>query len=222
MTTPRLHPTPRDRLHGRRRVLQGAVAASLVASGLARAQPLRATPSNALGPFYPPTKPADDDADLTQVAGRTGRAQGTILYVTGRVLDTTGKPVDGAALELWQANAFGRYVHPADADSSGALDPDFQGYAALRAGRDGQFRIKTIKPAPYSGRAPHIHFIVAGGRARLTTQMFFEGEASNRRDGLYRYLSAGDRRASTGRYVDRARGAEDGSLAVVWDIVLPA
>jgi protocatechuate 3,4-dioxygenase beta subunit len=144
------------------------------------------------------------------------------LYVTGRVLDTTGKPVEGAVLELWQANAFGRYVHPADSDASGALDPDFQGYGTLRAGSDGQFRIKTIKPAPYSGRTPHIHFIVAGANARLTTQMFFEGEAGNQRDGLYRYLSADDRRASTGRYVDRARSAEDGSLAVVWDIVLPA
>ena len=118
-------------------------------------------------------------------------------------------------LELWQANAFGRYVHPADSDSSGPLDPDFQGYGTLRAGNDGQFRIKTIKPPPYSGRTPHIHFIVANGRTRLTTQMFFEGEAGNERDGLYRYLSVDDRRASTGRYIDRARGAEDGSLAVV-------
>ena len=218
----KLHPTPRDFVHGRRRVLRGAVATSLVASGLARAQPLRATPSNALGPFYPPTRPADHDADLTQVDGRTGRAQGTILYVAGRVLDTSGKPVDGAVLELWQANAFGRYIHPADSESSGALDPDFQGYGTLRADSDGQFRIKTVKPAPYSGRAPHIHFIVAARSARLTTQMFFEGEASNQRDGLYRYLSVDDRRASTGRYVDRARGAEDGSVAVVWDIVLPA
>ena len=73
--------------------------------------------------------------------------------------------------------------------------PDFQGYGTLRAGSDGQFRIKTIKPPPYSGRTPHIHFIVAGGRTRLTTQMFFEGEALNDRDGLYRHLGADDRRA---------------------------
>ena len=218
----KLHATPPDLLPGRRRVLHGAVAASLLASGLARADTLRPTPANALGPFYPPTKPADSDADLTQVAGRSGRAQGTLLYVTGRVLDTGGRPVNGALLELWQANAFGRYVHPADSDSSGAFDPDFQGYGRLRAGADGQFRIKTIKPAPYSGRTPHIHFIVAGASARLTTQMFFEGESGNERDGLYQYLRADDRRASTARYVDRATGAEDGSLAVVWDIVLPA
>jgi protocatechuate 3,4-dioxygenase beta subunit len=218
----KLHPTPRDLSQGRRRVLHGAAALPLLASGIARAQPLRATPSNALGPFYPAAKPADSDADLTQVAGQAARAQGTILYVTGRVLDTGGNPVAGAVLELWQANAFGRYAHPADSDSSGRLDPGFQGYGTVKAGSDGQFRVKTIKPPPYSGRTPHIHFIVAGANTRLTTQMFFEGEAMNERDGLFRYLRADDRRASTGRYVDRARGAEDGSVAVAWDIVLPS
>jgi protocatechuate 3,4-dioxygenase beta subunit len=206
----KLRPTPRDVSHGRRRVLHAAAVTMLLPSALACAESLRATPPVALGPFYPPKKPADSDADLTQVTGRAGRAQGTILYVTGRVLDTSGRPVNGAVLELWQANAFGRYIHPADSDSSGPLDPDFQGYGTLRAGSDGAFRIKTIKPPPYSGRTPHIHFIVADAGARLTTQMFFEGEAMNERDGLYRYLSADDRRASTGRYVDRARGAEDG------------
>jgi protocatechuate 3,4-dioxygenase beta subunit len=218
----KLHPTPFDISHVRRRVLHGAATMLLVASGLVRAESLRATPAVALGPFYPAKKPADNDADLTQVAGQSGRAQGTILDVTGRVLDTRGRPVGGAVLELWQANASGRYLHPADSDSSGPLDPNFQGYGTLHAGNDGQFRIKTIKPPPYSGRTPHIHFIVANGRTRLTTQMFFEGEAGNERDGLYRYLSVDDRRASTGRYVDRARAAEDGSLAVVWDIVLAA
>ena len=218
----KLRLTPRDVSHGRRRLLHTAVAMGVLASGVASAESMRATPANALGPFYPPKKPADSDADLTQVAGRPGRAKGTILYVTGRVLDTNGKPVDGATLELWQANAFGRYMHPADSDSSGPLDPDFQGYGTLRAGRDGEFRIKTIKPPPYSGRTPHIHFIVAGGRTRLTTQMFFEGEPMNERDGLYRYLGKDDRQASTGRYVDRARDAPDGSVAVVWNVVLPA
>jgi protocatechuate 3,4-dioxygenase beta subunit len=218
----KLHPTPRDVSHHRRRVLHGAAALALLASGLVRAQALPATPANALGPFYPSAKPADSDADLTQVAGHAGRAQGTILYVTGRVLDTNGKPACGAMLVIWQANGFGRYTHPRDSDASGRLDPGFQGYGTLRAASDGTFRVKTIKPPPYSGRTPHIHFIVAGGGTRLTTQMFFEGEALNERDGLYRYLSADDRRASTGRWVDRARGAEDGSLAVAWDIVLAA
>lgn len=184
----------------------------------ALAADLRLTPANAEGPFYPPQKPSDSDADLTQVAGRANRAKGTTLYVGGRVLDMRGAPVQGAVLEVWQANAFGRYMHPADSDASGALDPDFQGYARLVADNDGAFRIKTIKPPPYGARTPHIHFIVASTKAKLTTQMFFEGEAMNERDGLYRYLSRDDRRASTGRFT---QASEPGASAVTWDIVLP-
>ena len=226
-----MHATPADPTphQSRRRTLLRA-AASLTLAGIAgmpeaRAAggpALQATPANALGPFYPAQKPSDSDADLTQIAGRTARASGTVLYVTGRVLDVRGAPVSGAELELWQANAFGRYHHPSDTDASGPLDPAFQGFGRLVAGADGRFRIKTIKPPPYSGRTPHIHFIVASGGTRLTTQMFFEGEAGNERDGLYRHLSRDDRRASTGRFVDRAPGMESDAVVTAWDIVLRA
>ncbi|MFO1313317.1 MAG: intradiol ring-cleavage dioxygenase [Burkholderiales bacterium] len=205
----------------RRRAL-GAGLAALVASAIARAEALRATPSNALGPFYPPAKPADSDADLTRIAGRAERARGTVLVVTGRIVDTKGRPIEGAKIELWQANAFGRYHHPSDTDASGPIDPGFQGYGALRSASDGSFRVVTIKPPPYGGRTPHIHFIVAGNDTRLTTQMFFEGEARNERDSLYRSLSGDDRRASTSRFVDAGAGAPPGAVAVAWDVVLPA
>jgi protocatechuate 3,4-dioxygenase beta subunit len=215
----KLRPTPHDVSRVRRRVLQGA--GLLLVAGAARAaDALRATPRVSEGPFYPRDKPADSDADLTQVAGQNARAKGQVLYVVGRVLDTNGKPLPAASIELWQANALGRYMHPADGDASGALDPGFQGYGRLASGGDGRFRIKTIKPAPYPGRTPHIHFIVAGGKARLTTQMFFEGEAGNERDGLWRWLGAADRRAATGQFVDRESDMESGALAVRWDIVL--
>lgn len=220
-----LHATPMDfmpRRISRRRILRDGLVLVGVACGPARAADalLVATPPNALGPFYPPNKPADTDADLTQVEGHAKRASGTPLYVTGRVLDTQGRPLPRAELELWQANAFGRYIHPADSASSGPLDPDFQGYGRLAADNEGRFRIKTIKPPPYSGRTPHIHFNVAAGPTRLTTQMFFEGEPGNERDGLYRYLSRDDRRASTGRFVERRNGMESDAVAIVWDIVL--
>jgi len=224
-----MHATPSDpspHQFRRRTVLRAAASLTLAGvvgvprSSAAADAALGATPANALGPFYPAQKPADSDADLTQVAGHNGRARGTILYVTGRVLDTRGVPLAGAGLELWQANAFGRYHHPSDTDASGPLDPAFQGYGRLAADAEGRYRIKTIKPPPYSGRTPHIHFIVANGATRLTTQMFFEGEAGNERDGLYRYLNRDDRRASTGRFVDRAPGMEPGAIAATWDIVL--
>jgi len=219
-----MHPTPSDPhapSSSRRRLLLGGAALLGLAGGAPASTPLLLpTPRNSLGPFYPAQKPADSDADLAQVAGRAGRAKGTLLYVTGRVVDVRGSPLPGAELELWQANAFGRYHHPGDSDSSGPLDPDFQAYGRLVAAADGSFRIKTIKPPPYSGRTPHIHFNAAAGGTRLTTQMFFEGEAGNERDGLYRYLSRQDRVASTGRFVERTPGMEPGAIAVAWDIVL--
>ena len=214
-------PRPTRRAWLRRALaLAGASAAGLPWHAHGAVDAPGATPPVALGPFYPPEKPADSDADLTAVAGRTQRAAGTVLYVTGRVVDTKGRPLPGAAIELWQANAFGRYHHPGDSDRSGPVDPGFQGYGRLVADADGRYRVKTIKPPPYSGRTPHIHFIVAGGGARLTTQMFFEGDPGNERDGLYRSLSLADRHAATGRFADRAAGMESDAVAATWDIVL--
>ena len=209
----------------RRDILRAIMAAGTIGFASWRgigtaAEALMATPSNARGPFYPARKPPDSDADLTLVSGRTQRAGGTVLYVSGRVLSLDGGPLASAEIELWQANAAGRYDHPGDGDSSGALDPNFQGYGRLVTDAQGRYRIKTIKPAPYSGRTAHLHFNVASSRTRLTTQMFFEGEALNERDGLYRYFGPEERRAATGRPVDRTPEMEQGALAVVWDIVL--
>ncbi len=221
ISTPHLPDRRRRRIVGAALAVgAGALLGSASARLLAQERALRATPAVALGPFYPDRLPADQDADLTVIAGRPGRAAGQILYLSGRVLDTRGRPLSGARLELWQANAHGRYIHSADGDASGPLDPGFQGYASLRADAEGRYRIKTIKPAPYSGRTAHLHFNVEGGRAKLTTQMFFEGERLNERDGLYRALSREDRRAATGRWADRAPGMEANALAAVWDIAL--
>ena len=218
--TPHLPDLRRRRTVGATLAVGACALLSASARLLAQEGSLRATPAVALGPFYPDRLPADRDADLTAVAGRPGRAAGQILYLSGRILDTRGRPLSGSRLELWQANAHGRYIHSADSDASGPLDPNFQGYASLRADNEGRYRIKTIKPAPYSGRAPHLHFNAEGARAKLTTQMFFEGERLNERDGLYRWLSREDRRAATGRWVERASDMEAKALAAVWDIVL--
>jgi protocatechuate 3,4-dioxygenase beta subunit len=220
-----MNPTPQLPDPHRRRIVRAALAAGAGAllgpvQLLAQERALRATPAVALGPFYPDRLPADTDADLTAVVGRTARAAGQILYLSGRVLDTRGRPIPGARLELWQANAHGRYIHSADGEASGPLDPNFQGYASLRADAEGRYRIKTVKPAPYSGRTAHLHFNAEGGRVKLTTQMFFEGERQNERDGLYRWLGREDRVAATGRWTERAAGMEEKALAAAWDIVL--
>ena len=184
-------------------------------------RPLVPTPRNALGPFYPDAKPADSDADLTQVAGQPARAQGTLLHVSGRVLDARGTPVPKAR-DRGVAGQYVRALHASRAMATARVRSirDSRATAAWPAAADGSYRFVTIKPPPYSGRTPHIHFIVASPRIKLTTQMFFEGEPLNERDFLYRNLDTAERGAATGRYVDRGAAMEPRSLAANWDIVL--
>lgn len=102
----------------RRKVLTAAAAslgAGLACTGsLVQAQQpgLRSRNEQVLGPFYPVRLPADQDADLTLIAGKDGRALGQLVYLGGRVTNLRGEPVAGAELELWQANAVGRYTPP--------------------------------------------------------------------------------------------------------------
>src|ERR1700693_4472970 len=136
---------------GRREILKMSVmigAASVVSTRFALAQAaMQRTPDQILGPFYP-LKPLGQNADLTRVSGRLGRAEGQILNVTGRVLNLKGEPVRNAKVELWQANAHGRYTHPSDTNPA-PLDPNFEGSAILSTDSDGRYRFKTIKPAAY-------------------------------------------------------------------------
>src|SRR6266478_10193196 len=136
--------------------------ASVVSTRFAMARAaLRRTPEQILGPFYP-LKPLDQNADLTRVAGRPGRAEGQVLTVMGRVLNLKGEPVRNAKVELWQANTYGRYTHPSDPNPA-PLDPNFEGTAVLTTDTEGRYRFKTIKPASYPAgadrmRPAHIHF----------------------------------------------------------------
>jgi protocatechuate 3,4-dioxygenase, beta subunit len=146
------------------------------------------TPHQILGPFFPVSSRPATQGDLTIVEGVEGRAKGEIVEVSGRVLDLRREPVRGAKLTIWQANTFGRYVHPNDSNPA-PLDPNFEGFANIRSGSDGAYRIKTVKPGPYPVgpdwmRAPHIHFEVEGQFERLVTQMYFPGEPLNASDRL--------------------------------------
>jgi protocatechuate 3,4-dioxygenase beta subunit len=208
----------------RRQALQMSAAIGWVlAPTLTPAQTTRRTPSQILGPFYPVVKPADQDADMTAIAGNSGRAAGQVIYVVGQVINRHREPLAGARIEIWQANTHGRYTHPSDRNTA-PLDPNFEGYAALVTDADGRYRLKTIKPGAYpedSGamRAPHIHFDVTGRINRLVTQMFFAGEPLNETD---RYLQTAQ--ANKQRLIVPLRpasaGLEQGSLVTEWDIVL--
>ena len=100
----------------RRQAITGALAAPMLASEHAAAQAkLKPTGQETLGPFYPMRAPTSHDTDLTHFPGRkNGRALGQMIQLTGRVLDTSGRPLPRAALTVWQANAAGRYTNPVD------------------------------------------------------------------------------------------------------------
>ena len=140
------------RLFSRRQLMTAAsLAASTAATAsfsIAYASPLRPTPEQILGPFWPTQEKPDLSGDLTRVPGSTGRAMGQVLHVSGRVLNRDGMPVPNAKLDIWQANSFGRYRHPSDRNPA-PLDPNFNGFAELASDADGSYRFVTIKPSPY-------------------------------------------------------------------------
>jgi protocatechuate 3,4-dioxygenase beta subunit len=106
------------------------------------AQDLKRTPGEILGPFYPVLRSVEKSADLTLLPGKPGRASGQVIYVMGRVLNVQGQPVKGARVEVWQANTYGRYVHPSDTNPA-PLDPNFEGFAIQDTDAEGRFRFKV-------------------------------------------------------------------------------
>ena len=173
---------------GRRILIAGAGAALIGAPSILRAS-VAPTPRQTEGPFYPTTLPLDQDNDLVSVGGQQAKARGTIAHVSGRVLDSNGKPVPNARVEIWQCDWQGIYLHPRDGGQN-RRDTGFQGFGFATTDGDGAYRFRTIKPVAYAGRTPHIHFKVKAANRELTTQMYVAGEPGNERDGLYRNLGA--------------------------------
>ena len=196
-------------------------AALLTSSKLAAAEALLRTPGQILGPFYP-LKELSPTSDLTSVPGRVGRANGQVLNVMGRVLNLAGEPIRNAKVEIWQANAYGRYTHPSDKNPA-PLDPNFEGSAVLATDAEGRYRFKTIKPAAYPVgpnfmRPAHIHFQVSGRQDRLVTQMYFENDPYNDSDPFLK--SAGRKELLITKLQDPTPEFEPDSKVAIFDIVL--
>ncbi|MFV1984931.1 MAG: protocatechuate 3,4-dioxygenase [Thiohalomonadales bacterium] len=159
-----------------------------------------ATPSEIEGPFYPLVAQQDKDFDLTKIEGRSGTALGQVINIKGRIIDTQGKPVSGVIIDLWQANAAGRYRHKKDLNNYIPLDPNFQGWAIIQSDDKGEFRIKTIFPGSYPAgknliRTPHIHLKITKKKYKpLTTQMYFENNDLNDSDFLLKKKSAKEKK----------------------------
>ena len=165
------------------RQLSGIVCgAALFKPGIVNA--LTSTPAQTEGPFYPRPPHTETDVDLTLLEGHSDTAFGDVILVRGRVTDVDGNPLENARVDIWQANHWGRYMHPDDRNPA-PLDPNFQGFGIDYTDADGYYGFRTIRPAPYplsamndSGMRPrHIHFRVAHDIAgQVSTQMYFEGD----------------------------------------------
>src|SRR6478735_3868094 len=164
------------------------VGALALMSPAAFAEELAKTPDVEEGPFYPyRNMPLDRDNDLIVNNGSATPAIGVVSHLGGRILDRNGSPIKDALVEIWQCDANGIYVAQGDVPRR---DKNFQGYGRFETSAAGEYRFRTIKPVPYSGRpAPHIHFRISkGGKELLTTQLFIRGYAGNKQDGIFRNI----------------------------------
>lgn len=186
-----------------------------------------ATRTEATGPLRLDRKLTCGEANLAEP--EPGRhAIGQLMHLAGRVLDEDGRPVRGAVVELWQANASGRYFNPID-QRAVPLDPNFVGNGRVRTDKEGRYAFFTIKPGAYPvpvkdtwWRPPHVHFSVIGPSSisRLVTQMYFAGDPLN---ALDRILQCVPDEAARNRLIARdLPPAEVGDqwLGFVFDIVL--
>lgn len=183
-----------------RRLLLAGACAVFVPLRHGCAATLIATPQQTEGPYYPVSFPADNDNDLVQVRGHAALAMGTVLHLEGRVLDTDGRALSGALVEIWQSDSQGIYDHPGQPGRE-KRDQAFQGYAG--------------RPAP------HIHLKAAGAGRHLTSQLYIAGYPGNEQDFVYR-AAAHDphQRERIEMHLQPANGLEPGAFATSMDIVI--
>jgi protocatechuate 3,4-dioxygenase beta subunit len=178
------------------------------------------------GPVFGRELIRDHDNDLT--AHHLGDPIGERIFVHGRVLDEDGRPVRGALVEVWQANAAGRYRHKVDTYDA-PLDPNFSGGGRTLTDEHGRYWFKTIKPGPYpwgnhhnAWRPSHIHFSLfgAGILSRLVTQMYFPGDPLQPLDPIFNSIPDECARQRLVSRLDMDRSEPNYMLAYAWDIVL--
>ena len=192
-------------------------------------RPLVALPSHLTeltGPLLGVDRMTEGDDDLT--AQHAGAPLGQRIIVHGRVLGPDGRPVRNGLVEVWQANAAGRYRHEADAHPA-PIDPNFSGAGRCLTDDDGRYRFVTIKPGAYpwqnhanAWRPAHIHFSLFGRNftQRLITQMYFPDDPLFDRDPIFNSIPDPAVRRRTISTFDFSETVPEWALAFSWDIVL--
>lgn len=178
------------------------------------------------GPAFGEGALDEGDGDLTRQGA--GEPLGERIVVQGRVLDQGGRPVPGALVEVWQANAAGRYLHDLDRHPA-PLDPSFTGGGRCLTDREGRYRFTTIKPGAYpwrnhdnAWRPAHIHFSLFGRLLgeRLVTQMYFPGDPLLEHDPIYQAVREPRARELLVARLDLDVTEEGWALGYTWDVVL--
>lgn len=166
------------------------------------------------------------EADLTLMPG--GEPIGERMRVCGRVLDGDGRPVAGQLVEIWQANAAGRYVHKRDQHPA-PLDPNFYGVGRMITGADGSYSFTTVKPGPYpwknhqnAWRPAHIHFSLFGREftQRMVTQMYFPSDPLFALDPILQSITDARARDRLVALYDHDVTEHEWLMGYRWDIVL--
>jgi len=215
-------------LHGcaicSRRAFLGGLTASAAAMSLwtpgVMADELTRTPDQTEGPFYPDKLPLDTDNDLLVINDGLTPAVGEISYVSGRILDINGKPIKNAAVEIWQCDANGAYLHSGTTNAD-KKDKNFQGFGRFTTAASGEYLFRTIKPVPYPGRTPHIHFkIKVKGKDLLNTQLYIKGHPGNEKDGIFSSVRDPKLRAAITADFTPIKESKLGELAAKFDVVL--
>jgi protocatechuate 3,4-dioxygenase beta subunit len=177
-------------------------------------------------PVFGPQDVGAAEADLT--VQHAGEPIGERIIVTGRVVDGDGRPVRHQLVEVWQANAGGRYIHKRDQHPA-PLDPNFTGLGRCRTDADGTYRFQTIKPGPYpwrnhrnAWRPAHIHFSLFGTdfTQRLVTQMYFPGDPLFALDPIYQSITDPKARERLVATYDHDLTMPEYATGYRWDIVL--
>ena len=185
--------------------------------------------SELTGPRFDPRQLGAAASDLTAGhAGQKGEPLGERIWVTGRVLDDSGKPVVNTLVEIWQCNAAGRYLHDGDQHNA-PLDPNFTGAGQAFTDSEGRYRFRTIKPGAYpwrnhynAWRPAHIHFSLFGPAwsTRLVTQMYFPGDPLLDFDPIYQSISDEQARKRLISVFDWETTEPEQALGYRFDVVL--
>src|SRR5688572_30104164 len=184
------------------------------------AEELTRTPPQTEGPFYPDHLPLDTDNDLIAINDTTTPALGEITWLTCRNLDSRGQPIRNALVEIWKCDHNGAYLHSGTTNRE-KRDANFQGFGRFLTGSTGEYLFRTIKPVPYPGRTPHIHYAIKmKGKKELITQCYIEGHAGNERDGIWRNIKDEKSRKSVTIPFTPIKASRIGELAARFDIVM--